>query len=408
MRRTNNKTSRTLSREILKEVYAYYKENPGIDWPTLAEYFNKKHNLAFGESAYRKHIQIFERMMEALEISQDETIMQGVYLTKELKMHALIKKNQALLKELKALKDEVVSRETLEELYMSSIPAGKPPKIAIKNTLNSVDRKSVLFVISDMQEDGSGFSLSVYEKVSAEIVKRIKNEKLKEVYILENGDAIDGVLRTSDLYTNPGGIVLQLQHYKGALAALLETISQYALVKFSIVNSNHTEIRPNGTSRGQVKEEDVTIDILNYLKAYLRENSNIEWLNGDVSNPLQLNNNYFQVQGYNVHQSHGDLAYSNPKNAEGFYNRLIRFFNRDIDLVIVAHWHHFVAKTINRLPEKGGDSIVVYSPALDPRVNKQNEMSIMVSSEPSFLRIDIIKDKGITKYELIRTNYKIS
>lgn len=386
----------------LVDILKQHRNHTG-SWKEFALLMNELLNRNYDESAYRKPIQNYERITMRLGMSDAATNikLKQIYAKKELTLNKKIKDTQFYNKEFNQIKKEVYNIENLLSIVMEAtkpLPAPKELDLTYEQYDNS---KMPIFIISDMQEDGSGFCNEIYDRVEKEMVARIKQEKLKEIYILENGDGIEGVLRVSALYDNHGGYVKQLAYYQKSLAKLLNNVSKHCKVNFSIINSNHTEIRPFGAQRGAIKDEDLTYLILAYLKATLELNKNIVFLQTPQT-PKDLNYNILDINGYKIFQHHGDNSGSSPKNAENYYNKIIRYYDRHIDLVLVAHYHHFCFKTINRL-EHGGDSVVMHSPALDPRQVKSNEQDMMLSSEPAFLRIDIEKGKGITKVELIKT-----
>lgn len=371
-------------------------------WHEFADLMNEILGLDLDESAYRKPIQSYEKITKALGLG-DETNSEKLRITqlqKELRINKKQKEVQFYAKAFNKVKNEVYALDKLTDIVKNSVKPFQKPKLDFVDN-DVLDFKTTIFMISDMQEDGSGFSHKVFERVEKEIIKRIKEENLKKIIILENGDGIDGILRVASLYENPGGYVQQLGNYQQALSKLLNNIGKKCQVLFSIVNSNHTEIRPFGASRGQIKDEDVTYLILSYLKASLVNNKNIIFVQNPQT-PKDLNYNILEVAGYKIFQHHGDNKGSSPKNAENYYNKIMRFYDRNIDFILVAHYHHFCFKTINRL-ENGGESFVLHSPALDPRQHKSNEAELMLSSEPAFLRLEITKGKGLTKLESIKT-----
>lgn len=388
----------------LKLTIETYKNFTG-SWPEFTILMNDLLGSNFNESTFRKPIQDYEKITKLLidDYPNQDLQLKKLYAEKEIKLNKKIKETQFYNKQFNKVKKELFNMENLADIITNSVkPLPKPTEIPISLEKS---KESNIFVISDMQEDGSGFSHQVYRVVEEQIIKRVKNEKLKEIYIFENGDGIEGVLRISALYDNAGGYVQQLNYYQAALSNLLNNVSKHCKIKFSIINSNHTEIRPFGASRGQIKDEDVTFLILAYIKAATKDNKNITFLQNPKS-PRDLNSNIITINGYTIFQHHGDNSGSSPKNAENYYNKIMRYYSKNIDLVLVAHYHHLCVKTINAL-ENGGDSLVIHSPALDPRQIKSNEEDLMLSSSPAFLRLKIENGKGITMIESIKTGILI-
>lgn len=393
---------KVLSKHEMEQVKELRNTHSDLNWESFATLCNKTLSTNYTESAFRKRLQMYDEALEMAQGQYGTEIDQAIYIEREMRIANQIKKNRTLIGQLNALKKEFLTITEMEETIATFVSPLEKPLFNKLNVSNPSD-SATIFMVSDMQEDGSNFSHDIYEKVAAEIINRVRAEKLSKITILENGDGIDGLLRVSDLHHNSGGYVEQLLCYQVALANLLITISKYCLVEFSIVNSNHTELRTLGTQRGQLKNEDVTALILAYLQHTLKNNERVVFLNKGTT-PSELNYNILDINGYKIFQHHGDNVGSSPNGADNYFMKILKYYATDIDFVLVAHYHHFVAKTINKSTNKIGDSMVIYNPALDPRQSKNNEQSLMVSSSPAFLRIDITVGSGISKLEIIKTN----
>jgi hypothetical protein len=385
-----------INQEMRYDAYEMWKENPELKNADFADLMNNRWEVELSESAWRKLITEFEKMAEVINPAE-------VIVDRELRLKRLIQEKKTVVKAANTAIDKIEAKKVLEDIrtkFNNTKPI-EPKKVNIE--AEGKEKEVPVYVISDMQESGAKFSYEVFAEVKKGMIEDIVKNEWKEVYILENGDGIDGVLRVSDLYNNEGGYVDQILIYAQALQELLESVQEYAKVNFSIINSNHTELRPMGTSRGQVKREDVTLIIFNWLVGALKD-KNVTFLNKNVDNCLQLNYNIIEINGFKVFHHHGDMRYSNSNKPIQTFDHIRSQYGADIDIAILAHYHHTtLLKHHSKEIGRRGDKQILYVPALDPRQNKQNEIEMGVGSEPSWTKLTIAKDEGIRKLEFIRT-----
>lgn len=376
---------RFLTQEQKIIVYDLYKDNQPISWLDFRKLCNTKLNEDFNEIVYRRYIQVGLDFTKN-HCTESNSILQ---LLETRKLNTL----------LKASLNKDIAFKVHYDLFKSEIQTNikvEVPTLLQSSIMPLSTNKTHLFILADMQEDGSGYSHNIFDRCYNEIEKIIIEKNLTHIELWENGDGVDGALRTSALAQNVKSIVGQIQIYWNALANLLLKLSKLPIIiNFSIVTSNHTELRLFGTGRGEMKEDDVTYLILETIRWRLQNIPNIVFSN--VTN-YKIHN----YSKYKVFQHHGDNK-MNVRNLEQYFKNIVTYYE-PIDYVIVSHVHHFRYTTVNS-GLKNNDYAVITTPALDPRLYKNNEQWLMVSSEPAFLYIEFQENLGISEIRKLHTNF---
>lgn len=384
----------SLTNEEWKTVWEIRRQNEILTWAAFAEVCNLKLGKNLDESAYRKWIQNVEKAAVILESD----------LSSEKVLELMVKRKENNL--LKAqLNKDINDKAKLNIVISELCEQIKPFEVSTESLLGKQEatynqkNHTHLFVISDMQEDGLNFSNTVFDSVYRKIVKVLDDKDIPNnatIELWENGDGIDGALRQAALAQNTKSIVGQIQIYWTELVNFLDRLSKRVKINFSMVNSNHTELRLMNTGRGEMKEDDVTVLILEFIKASFKDSKRVNIVNND-----NLNFKIHNYSGYKVFQHHGDNKMK-PKNLEQYLKDISTYFE-PVDIVIVSHVHHFRYTSVNRNKLKGGDYSVITTPALDPRMYKSNEEFLMLSSEPAFMYLEITPNNGITEIKKINT-----
>ena len=160
--------------------------------------------------------------------------------------------------------------------------------------------------------------------------KLIKKENINKLYVYDMGDAIDGILRVSQLMKLRYGVVESAVRYAKYLSMWLLELSECVdSVSFQMCEGNHSEIRHLGQPKGSFKMDNMGKVIFEIIRIYLDEIENIE---------IKTNKTgmiYENILGYNIVGFHGE-----SKNMEKTLRDFSSIYNVDIDLLIAGHLHH--------------------------------------------------------------------
>ena len=203
----------------------------------------------------------------------------------------------------------------------------------------------------------------------------IKRENIKKLYVYDMGDAIDGILRVSQLMKLRYGVVESAVRYAKYLAGWLLELSQYVDISFQMCEGNHSEIRHLGQPKGSFKMDNMGKVIFEIIRIYLDEIDSIE---------IKTNKTgmiYENILGYNIVGFHGE-----SKNMEKTLRDFSSIYNVDIDLLIAGHLHHSYSEAV------GFAKDVVRTPS----IIGVDDFSLKLAkvSDPGATLMVLEKDKG--------------
>ena len=163
----------------------------------------------------------------------------------------------------------------------------------------------------------------------------IENE-ISELYVFDLGDAIDGILRVSQLMKLRYGVVQSTIKYADFLAYWLYELSKMCPIKFRMCNGNHSEIRHLGQKKGAFEQDNMGEVIYEFLKIRL----------GSDDIPVDISRNdtgmiFEEIQGFNILGYHGE-----SKDLDAAMKDFRGIYKTDIDLLIAGHLHHSFSETV--------------------------------------------------------------
>lgn len=177
------------------------------------------------------------------------------------------------------------------------------------------------------------YSPEIFEARMATLLGEIKaileKEGIGHVVILLCGDALDGMLRNSQLMRLRWGVVESCMRYAEYMAQWVCALATFADVEVYGVDGNHSEIRPLGSKRGEFDNENLEKIILWHMAERL---SRIDAVRvDDVVERRKL----VHVQGYAILLSHD----TDTPSLENAAKQAMLLYNEKIDFMICGHKH---------------------------------------------------------------------
>ena len=215
----------------------------------------------------------------------------------------------------------------------------------------------------------------------------IENE-IDELYVFDMGDAIDGILRVSQLMKLRYGVVQSTIKYADFLAYWLYELSKMCPVKFRMCNGNHSEIRHLGQTKGAFEQDNMGEVIFEFLRMRF-EDSDI---------PVDISRNetdmiFENIQGFNVLGYHGE-----SKDLEAAMKDFRGMYKTDVDMLIAGHLHHSFSETV------GVNSDIMRTPSI---IGIDDfSMKCHKTSNPGATMFCIERDAGKTKEYHIKLGVK--
>lgn len=215
-------------------------------------------------------------------------------------------------------------------------------------------------------------------------VKYLSKNNVTYLNVLNLADSIEGMtLRTSQLQSLQSGFVDQVIKFSKYYAKWIRELSKYTHVNLHhIDSSNHTEIRPHNSKRGEYPAEDMERIIGMYIHDVLEDHERID-INlhkGGFAEFKLLDYEFIALHG---HQLKGK---KNTIKDLSFHRR--KFY----DYAVLGHWHNLDISTVGEGLTNNVQAIQV------PSVMGSDEYadSLLTGAKAGALITTFTKGKGLT------------
>lgn len=327
------------------------KDVLGFTWPQMAEVFNNEFGESNGDSAYRKRWNSFERIFEA---NEDKFVGDSKYLDEIREAKYELEKERKKLQTEKIeynkwlreeARDEMIAEkisDAIRELEPLKYPMCIHPHEGGKSWVLSFSDAhfgAELLIKGLRGEVINEYNPEIFyermEYLKAQVVSLIEREAIKELYVFDLGDQLDGILRVGQLIKLRYGIVESTIKYANWLSEWLNELSEYCRVIFRQTNGNHSELRVLGQKKGTFEEDNMGKVIYEFVKIRLKDNPNIDISQNATGYIFET------IQGCNVVGYHGE-----SKKLESTMKDFEKIYNVDIDILIAGHLHHSYSETV--------------------------------------------------------------
>lgn len=356
------------------------KEELDASWQDVADFLNDKLNYNYSKDRYRKKYgKITTENIETLG-SIDEELLE-------------LKKEKIKLSEertqINSLVRSISREETLKEIAIdiaNTISSKKLlPRIKDANIIRNKDVKGIL-VLSDWHY---GVEVSSYyntyntdvakeriDKLLDESIRLIKNENISELFVLNLGDMISGIIHLPLRLNSRIDVITQTIEISEILSEFLSELTNYCKIKYGSVSDNHSRLDPNKKESLQVESFTRIIDW--YLRKRLESNNYIEFLDNKFGDDICS----FNIFDFKVLAVHGD---KDPQKK--ILNQLINFTQEHYDLVLSAHKHHFFADEQNETELYSNGSLMGTDDyAIKLRCNNKPSQLLIVADKDNISR----------------------
>lgn len=337
------------------------KESQGLTWQNIADILNESLGYNYGESAYRKKVQSFNKMMEANE---------STFFTEDEYLKKIREEKEELYKAKKQFQDQ--RREYNKILTMDArsdhlteelIKVAKSLPVRELNNFSDIpvveSGKEAILVLADWHY--GEVSDNIWNKYNTDICKQrvqklyekvsqyLKYNHVEKLHIMLLGDEIHGAIHFGCRVMSEENTCEQLMHVSEILAQFINELS--AKVKQVDVYSTYG----NHARTIQNKDDSIHSDNMErvipwWLKQRLQNNNRVNIVESDYYEFIA-----FSVCGYNIIGCHGDL--DKIKNFGVIANTIFsKLYGKTIDYSFLADKHH-----IEEFEQLGIESILVRS-----------------------------------------------
>lgn len=262
-----------------------------------------------------------------------------------------IKKERIKLQTANVERNRIDRAEARQEMYYefvgNMVKELVPPEFVLHPLVDGEMEYALL--ISDVHF-GASFKSS-HNEYSPEISKErfeylcsyvsdfVVKHNIGKLNVIFGGDALQGLLRVSDLKINDSSVVKATVEISQIISEFLNVLSSVVSIDYyHVPTSNHTQLRPLGTKANQIADEDMEYVIGNYIKDSLKSNHRVNVnlaKDGDQYIDLEIN-------GYKICAGHGHTI----KNQKNSLRDLSFMRGEDYDYVILGHFHAGELKTV--------------------------------------------------------------
>ena len=318
------------------------KEQNNWTWQDIADMLNDALGHEYGESAYRKKYQQFNKMLEDNErtlFTEDE------YLKKIEAQKMDLEKERQKLYATKVEMQRVIRQSSRFELFYENVRDAiktlPMPSVKYNAEKRYSFGKEYLLTIADIH-CGAQFELPTNNYSIEECERRfgvllndvadyVQKNNLNKLNVVSLSDDIQGILRVSDLQLNEVPVVQAIVIVSRLIANFLNELSAFCEIEYyHVPNSNHSQTRPIGTKASELATEDLEFIIGNYISDLLSNNNRVN---------VHTNFGYDYIEipifEYNILAMHGHTV----NNIETVLKDMSTLHGKLIDYIVLGHLH---------------------------------------------------------------------
>ena len=324
------------------------KETLGFTWPQMAEIFNNEFGCNKGDTAYRKRWSAFKSVLDA---NTDKIIGGNKYL-EELKEQTdeIYKAKKQLADQRREYNKMLASDARADHLTEKLIEAANI--VPLQNYSDVFTFKSTASVeeavlcLSDWHygqvsnniwnQYDTSICLQRVSKLFDKVASALREHEIKTLHVVLLGDFVNGAIHTGCRVASEESTCEQLMHVSEILANFINAISVY-VDEVNVYSTYGNHARTIQNKNDSIHADNMERVIPWWLKQRLKDNAKVGIVDSEYHEFI-----YFNVCGYNVVCSHGDL--DQFKNLGVTVNSLFsKKYGKTIDYTFSGDKHHLEA-----------------------------------------------------------------
>lgn len=324
------------------------KETLGFTWPQMAEIFNNEFGCNKGDTAYRKKWSAFKSVLNA---NTDKIVGDNSY-TNELQdqIDELYKAKRLLADQRREYNKMLVSDARADNLAEKLIEAAN--LVPLKNYSNVFTFKSedsveeAVLCLSDWHygqvsdniwnKYDTNICLQRVSKLFEKVASALMEHEIKTLHVALLGDFVNGSIHTGCRVASEENTCEQLMHVSEILANFINAISVY-VDEVNVYSTYGNHARTIQNKNDSIHADNMERVIPWWLKQRLKENVKVDVIDSEYYEFI-----YFDVCGYNVVCTHGDLDKFNDLGV--VVNSLFtKKYGKAIDYTFSGDKHHLEA-----------------------------------------------------------------
>ena len=321
------------------------KDSLGFTWPQMAEIFNNEFGCNKGDTAYRKKWAAFKSVLDA---NTDKIVGQNSY-SNELQdqIDELYKAKRLLADQRREYNKMLVSDARADNLAEKLIEAANIAPLQhyadVFTFNNHASEEEAVLCLSDWHygqvsdniwnQYDTSICLNRVSKLFDKVASSLKKHKISTLHIALLGDFVNGAIHTGCRVASEESTCEQLMHVSEIIANFVNAISAYVddIYVYSTYGNHARTIQSKNDS---IHSDNMERVIPWWLKQRLKDNCKVEIIDSEYYEFI-----YFDVCGYNVVCTHGDLDKFNDIGV--VVNSLFtKKYGKTIDYTFSGDKHH--------------------------------------------------------------------
>lgn len=321
------------------------KDALGFTWPQMAEIFNAEFGCNKGDTAYRKRWAAFKSVLDA---NTDKIIGEDKYLT-ELKEQTdeIYKAKRQLYDQRREYNKMLVSEARANHLAEKLIEAANLAPLKHYSEMltfsNSASNEEAVLMLSDWHygqvsnniwnQYNVDICLQRVSKLFDKVSSALKEHTISTLHVVLLGDFVNGAIHTSCRVAAEENTCEQLMHVSEILANFINELSAY-VHEVNIYSTYGNHARTIQNKNDSIHADNMERVIPWWLRERLQDNNKVNVIDSEYYEFI-----YFNVCGYNIVCTHGDLDKFNDIGI--IVNSLFtKKYGRAIDYTFSADKHH--------------------------------------------------------------------
>lgn len=321
------------------------KDALGFTWPQMAEIFNAEFGCNKGDTAYRKRWAAFKSVLDA---NTDKIIGEDKYLT-ELKEQTdeIYKAKRQLYDQRREYNKMLVSEARANHLAEKLIEAANLAPLKHYSEMltfsNSASNEEAVLMLSDWHygqvsnniwnQYNVDICLQRVSKLFDKVSTALKEHTISTLHVVLLGDFVNGAIHTSCRVAAEENTCEQLMHVSEILANFINELSAY-VHEVNIYSTYGNHARTIQNKNDSIHADNMERVIPWWLRERLQDNNKVNVIDSEYYEFI-----YFNVCGYNIVCTHGDLDKFNDIGI--IVNSLFtKKYGKAIDYTFSADKHH--------------------------------------------------------------------
>ena len=324
---------------------ASMKESNNWTWKNIADILNNALGNEYDESAYRKKVQSFNKLLKACEkqVFSDDEYLKKIQEERD-ELYKAKKQFQDQRREYNKILSQNARSEHLESELIKAAERLSEVKLLCSGYPLDVSENDALIVFTDWHygmvtdniwnEYNTDICVSRVNTLCSKAKEYLKLHKVKNLHVLLLGDFVHGGIHNSARVASEELVCEQLMNVSELLAEAIQALST-SVCSVYVYSTFGNHARTIQNKHDSIHNDNMERIIPWWLMYRLSANNKIEIVDNDLYEFIYLN-----VCGHDIVATHGDLE-NFKKFGLDMHTLFSRKYGLDVEYVFSGDKHHF-------------------------------------------------------------------